>query len=204
MAARRTEKQQTEGSGGKGLYTLEVALIGGPVTEEFVKKNPSVSRTIQIRGDQTLDKLHFAIFDAFDRDDEHMYEFQIGGKGPQDPKARSYVLPDARDRHDPQQAGDLTQTKVGALGLKVGDVFGYWLDYGDDWWHQINVLSIEEQIPSGKYPKITHRVGDSPPQYAGLEDEDDEEEEDWDEDEDDEGEDKDGEWGDEDEEVEQE
>lgn len=196
MAVRQTKKQDTDGSGGKGLYTLEVSLIGGPVTEEFVEKNPVVSRTIQIRGDQTLDKLHFAIFDSFDRDDEHMYEFQFGGKGPQDPKARSYVLPDARDLHDSQQAGDLTRTRIGALGLKVGDVFGYWFDYGDDWWHQINVLSIEETIPSGKYPSVIKRVGESPPQYPDLEDEDEE----WDEDEDDEDENEED-WEDEEEEA---
>ena len=69
------------------LYTLEVFIIGGPVSEKFAKKNPVVSRTIQIRGDQTLEDLHHAIFDAFGRWEEHMYEFQFG-KGPMDPKAR--------------------------------------------------------------------------------------------------------------------
>src|SRR5437868_7393826 len=37
------------------FYTLEVFLIGGPMTEKFTKKNPVVSRTILIRGDQTLE-----------------------------------------------------------------------------------------------------------------------------------------------------
>ena len=76
------------------LYTLEVFLISGPITEKFAKKNPVVSRTIQIRGDQTLEDLHHAIFDAFGRWEEHMYEFQFG-KGPMDPKAPRYVLPSA-------------------------------------------------------------------------------------------------------------
>lgn len=43
------------------LYTLDVFIIGGPVTEKFVKKNPVISRTIQIRGDQTLEDLHHAM-----------------------------------------------------------------------------------------------------------------------------------------------
>jgi hypothetical protein len=59
-------------------------LLSGPITEAFAKKNPSVLRTIQICGDQTLEDLHEAIFNAFDREDEHMYEFQVGGKGPMD------------------------------------------------------------------------------------------------------------------------
>jgi Plasmid pRiA4b ORF-3-like protein len=63
------------------LYTFEVFIISGPLTEGFVKKNRVISRTIQIRGDQTLEQLHYAIFNAFDREEEHMYEFQMGGKG---------------------------------------------------------------------------------------------------------------------------
>lgn len=35
------------------------------------------------------------------------------------------------------------------------------------WWHQIDVLAIDEKAPKGKYPKMTKRVGKSPPQYMG-------------------------------------
>lgn len=143
------------------LYTLEVFLIGGPIMEEFAEKNRQVSRVIEIRGDQTFEDLHEAIFDAFDREDEHLYEFQIGGKGPQDPKAKRYVC----DAEDDEAAGIASRTRIDAVGLKPETVFGYWFDYGDDWWHQINVVAISENVAKGKYPKITKRVGDSPPQY---------------------------------------
>src|SRR5437762_10819730 len=86
--------RQTADQGDVRLYTLEVFLLSGPITEKFAKKNPVVSRTIQIRGDQTLEDLHQAIFDAFGRWEEHMYEFQFG-KGPMDPEAPRYVLPGA-------------------------------------------------------------------------------------------------------------
>jgi hypothetical protein len=81
---------------------VEVFLLSGPITEKFVKKNPVVSRTIQIRSDQTT---------------------------------------------------------IDSLGLKVGDRFGYWFDFGDDWWHQINVEAIEDKVPRGKLPKVTKKVG---------------------------------------------
>ena len=45
-------------------------------------------------------------------------------------------------------------------------LLGYWFDFGDDWWHQINMEGIEEKVPKGKYPKVTKKVGKSPPQYA--------------------------------------
>jgi len=75
------------------LFTLEIALIGGPVAEEFADENPVVSRTIEIRGDQMLEDLHYAIFDAFDREDEHLYEFQVGGKGADGPEGPAVRAP---------------------------------------------------------------------------------------------------------------
>lgn len=152
------------------LYSLEVFIISGPVSERFLKRNPEISRTVQIRGDQTLEDLHHAIFAAFDRWDEHMYEFQFG-KGPNDPKGKRYVLPGAFEGRGRERnvAGSVADTTVDALGLKVDQAFGYWFDFGDDWWHQINVLAIDDKMPKGKYPKVTKRVGKSPPQYMDPE-----------------------------------
>ena len=148
------------------FYTLEVFLTGGPITEKFAKKNPVVSRTIKMRGDQTLEELHYAIFDAFGRFEEHMYEFQFG-KGPMDPQAPRYVLPHGFELDDDNPpAGRVDQTTLDSLSLEVGRCFGYWFDFGDDWWHQINVEAIEDKVPTGKFPKVTRQVGKSPPQYA--------------------------------------
>jgi hypothetical protein len=154
------------------LFTLDICLVSGPMTEAFAEKNKVIARTIQIRGDQTLEDLHDAIFDAFDREEEHMYEFQVGGKGPMDPMARRYVLPMAMDDAlgDEEPAGTVTAA-IGSLDLKKGDAFGYWFDFGDDWWHQINVVDIEEKAGRGKYPKVTKRVGESPPQYVDWDEE---------------------------------
>ena len=99
------------------IYTMEVFLISGPTTREFVKKNPVVSRTIEIRGDQTLEKLHSVIYKAFNREDQHLYEFQFGGKGPNDPRARRYGLTTllADKFEDIETKGDVTQTTIDIL-----------------------------------------------------------------------------------------
>jgi hypothetical protein len=156
------------------LYTLDVFIISGPMTDKFVKENREISRTIQIRSDQTLEDLHYAVFEAFDREEEHMYEFQLGGKGPMDPKARRYVLSVSEDYElsDHRPAGDVKHTEIESLGLKVDDAFGYWFDFGDDWWHQINVAAIEDKVGRGRFPKVIKRVGKSPPQYANWDEED--------------------------------
>lgn len=176
QSAKAKKSRKTAAVSDKRLYTLDVFLIGGPLADEFVAKNPVVSRTIEIRGDQTLAELHVAIFEAFDREEQHMYEFQVGGQGPLDPNANCYVLPMAMKETygGSKPAGDVTCTRLGSIGLAVDDAFGYWFDFGDDWWHQINVVDIQPEAPSGTYPRVSKRVGASPPQV----DEWDEEEED--------------------------
>ncbi|MBS0209917.1 MAG: plasmid pRiA4b ORF-3 family protein [Planctomycetes bacterium] len=147
------------------VYTLAVWLTGGPMTEAFVKKNPQVERTIEIRGDQTLMDLHGAIFDAFGREDEHLYEFQFG-EGPMDPDGLRYGVNLGPDPMGNDPTGYVEETTLDSLTLEVGRQFGYWFDFGDDWWHTIQVEAIGEKEPSGEYPRVTKRIGRSPPQYG--------------------------------------
>ena len=175
---RRTKEQQTTAKPRprpreKRVFTLQVAIFSGPMTESFSRKNPEISRTIEARGDHTLADLHRAIFDAFDREDEHLYEFQFGGKRPMDPEARRYGPPMAMVDLFGEEEGsaDAERTTLDSLGPEVGDVFGYWFDFGDDWWHQIEVLAIAEGAPRGRLPKVTRRVGESPPQYVDWDEE---------------------------------
>jgi hypothetical protein len=155
------------------FFTLEVAILSGPMTKTFARKNRKISRTFEARGDHTLADLHNAIFDAFERYDEHLYEFQFGGRRPMDPEARRYGPPMAMV--DPfgeaEGSADTERTTLDSLGLAAGDVFGYWFDFGDDWWHQIQVRAIAEGAPRGKLPRLTARVGESPPQYVDWDEE---------------------------------
>jgi hypothetical protein len=156
---------------GPRLYTLRATIIPGR-RGAFAKQSGKVKRTIEIRGDQTLADLHEALFTAFDRYDEHMYEFQFGLR-PQDPANRRYVLPMALEDNfgfdDDRPAAAVDVTTLDSLRLRVGQTFGYWFDFGDDWWHRIDVLAIDDAVPPGTYPKVTARVGESPQQYPEAE-----------------------------------
>lgn len=159
------------------IYTFEVTLIGGRVTEEFLAENPVVSRTIQMRGGQTLADLHNAIFEAFDREDaDHLYEFQFGKK-PHDRNGVCYEVMESDDLlgRGPRKGANVRKVKIGQLGLKARGTFFYWFDFGDDWWHRIKVIGTDGESDGGEYPRVTHEVGESPPQYPGLE----EYEDDW-------------------------
>jgi hypothetical protein len=143
------------------LYVVSVFLTDGPISEKFANK--VVRRDIEIRGDQTLEQLHRAIFAAFDRSDEHLYEFQFG-KRPFDPKGPNYGIPDPQEH--PSGYGDARTTTLDDLALKPNRVFGYLFDFGDGWFHQVQVERTEQAIPTVPYPRVIKRVGQSPPQYA--------------------------------------
>jgi hypothetical protein len=63
-------------------------------------------------------------------------------------------------------AGPVDRTSLESLRLRIDQSFGYWFDFGDDWWHQIDVKAIVDTVPTGKFPKVTKRIGKSPPQYV--------------------------------------
>lgn len=148
---------------GSKIYTLCVYLIGGPVSDEF--EDIEISRTIQIRGNQILQQLHKIIFKAFNRDDDHLYEFNLG-EGPSD-RSEIYALSSSAFEWLKEEEGDVNVTTIESLGLEVGRAFGYWYDFGDDWLHQINVVAVDDSTGSGKYPLIIEQVGKSPPSISG-------------------------------------
>jgi hypothetical protein len=137
-----------------------VFLVGGPTSAKFANK--VIRRDIEIRGDQSLEQLHRAIFEAYDRWEQHMYEFQFGTR-PFDPDGPNYGI--AGPLPGKQQAGGARTTRLDDLALKPERVFGYWFDFGDDWYHQIRVERVTQAIPTVTYPRVIKRVGKSPPQY---------------------------------------
>ena len=144
------------------VYTLDVGLLEGLIEEEFVEENPKVSRKIEIQGHQTLEQLHKKIFEAFDREEEQAYEFQMD---------RESVYPDRRyvkaeiEEEEEDECGLVEDTSIQELKLNQGDVFGYLFDYNDLWIHQVKVLSIKDQQEGAVYPRLVEKLGNSPPQY---------------------------------------
>jgi pRiA4b ORF-3-like protein/LexA DNA binding domain-containing protein len=143
------------------LYVVAVYL-SNPSSKKFAKKG--ICRVIEIRGDQTLDQLHEAIFKAFDRWDEHLYQFQFGQR-PFDPCGPKFGVPGPEWQRD-RNEGDACTTKLDELVLKPNAVFGYWFDFGESWYHSVWVERVERAIPTVTYPRVIRRVGKSPPQYC--------------------------------------
>ncbi len=148
------------------VYTLKVFLTSGPV-DAFEEEE--ISREILLLGHHTLHDLHSAIFDAFERWESHLYEFNLGS-GPQD-RSRLYFYHGDGGNVD-EDAEDPTTTVLDELDLTEGQFFGYTFDMGDDWEHVIEVISMKRGPGKGTYPRIGKKVGAAPPQYPDDEDED--------------------------------
>ncbi len=147
------------------VYTLRVAL----------RYDSDVWRKIEIRSDQTLDELHWAIFKAFNRDEDHLYSFYLTPPGARR-SARSlphknaieFTDPQCYDGYDwgnPHEVHDASQTRLADLKLRASRKFDYLFDFGDSWKHEITVEQVNGEIQRHKYPRVIEKHGTSPPQY---------------------------------------
>jgi hypothetical protein len=146
------------------LCTLSVFLTTEPQAAAGTVPSCVASRTLQMRGDQTLEDLHQAIAAAFERPGDYSYEFQFEA-GDLHPEGRRYVVPGEFDLDvaaGTPAVGRVTETTLDSLGLEPGLAFAYWPDAGDDWWHPIQVERVAVGVPRGKYPRVLGRSGDSP------------------------------------------
>ena len=139
----------------------------------------NIWRKIAIREGQTLHDLHNIIFDAFDREEEHLYSFffpfsrlNFNPRKIYDDSVE-YTHPYACEDQGPfgSEGKDASVTPVKFLNLKEGQVFYYLFDFGDEWWHEIRVEKTGEIADDGDYPRITERKGDSPEQYENEDEE---------------------------------
>ena len=142
------------------IYIFKVKL-------KFAK---SIWRRIAIRGDQTLEGLHHAIFRAFDRYDEHLYAFYKTKNANSKSRSRLQNVPEytdakAVDGFDPN-VHDAAETPISSLKLTEKNTLEYLFDFGDEWWHILELESISERkTDMGKYPAIIEKRGKSPEQY---------------------------------------
>ena len=143
-------------------YTFKVNLKG----------SKRMWRTVVLRGDHTLTDLHEIIYEAFDRYDEHLYSFYfpkaVTSSGRFDFQPKEYTSPimlKERDPFSPRRPINAATTTLDSLHLQVGQTFEYLFDFGDNWLHEIKVVSKEPVQDKVKLPMIAERKGDSPPQY---------------------------------------
>ncbi len=164
--------------GSKPYYLrLRISLLEGNG-----RRYKGIYRTVDALSTNTLEDLHDEIFDLFDRFDDHLWEFQIGGKHPYSKEARRFLSEETLKTE--KELGFFRgkvlradKTTLAHLKLVPHQHFFYIFDFGDEWIHKIGVSSYQEV--KDPYPDefvLVKSVGEAPSQYPDFEDEDEDEE----------------------------
>ncbi len=115
---------------------------------------PLVWRQLLVADTTSLNMLHAIIQDAMGWQSYHLYRFQVGKKVFEAP--------------DPESEGeDARAVTLGALGLKRAQLLEYTYDFGDDWVHDITVVTVTSINPDQFYPVCTGGARACPPEDSG-------------------------------------
>ena len=119
-------------------------------------------RHIRIGEQETLDRLHGVILNAFDFDDDHAHAFFMDDRYWSGVRAYYADCVDEAEKY----SSDVTLRQ---LQLEKGDKFKFLFDFGDQWRFQCKVLrELEENTD---IPGVVRAVGEAPEQYPDWEDE---------------------------------
>lgn len=131
-----------------GVFAFKVRLV-------YLK---GMYRTIEVRSEQTLDDLHYAIQRAIKWDADHLYSFFMNGV--QGDERYAFACPYEEDR--PPWTHEAV---IGELGLTLKHKFLYYFDYGDSHEFEVKAVAIRPQAEPGNYPRVVDSQGKAPGQY---------------------------------------
>ena len=125
-------------------------------------------RDLELPSGGSLEDLAAAIVGAFGFDLDHAFGFY---------SSLGYRYHDAEERYelfaDLGQADEgvrgVRRTKLGAAFPEVGKKMLFLFDYGDEWRFKVELIGLGRKEPKAVYPRVLKRVGEAPPQYPGLE-----------------------------------
>ncbi len=132
----------------EGIYIFKVSLA-------------KAWRRIAIPAQLDLDWLSNSILDAFDFDNDHLYEFRYKDRfGRSGQVSHPYC----------EESPSTTEVCVGELPLQPGDKMIFLFDFGDNWEFDVELEEIQPPNTKIKKPKILKRHGEAPSQYWSEED----------------------------------
>ncbi len=120
-------------------YLLKVYPVG---------RGREVYRSLEISGDRTLTELCGVIIDAYDFEDEHLYEFCMDNQMYRKDNYQS----------DPEEGELSTDITLDELTLHQRQKFSLHYDFGDDWMFAITVSKISD-VPEKTETRIIKSKG---------------------------------------------
>ena len=127
------------------IHTIKVSL-------RYMK--PPIWRRLQVPSTTSLAELHDDIIQAaMGWYDCHLHQFEVNGVHYAD---TNHMLADTTD-----------EARRTLAEMRAGDRLAYWYDFGDDWWHDIIVESLDRADPALTYPRCVTGRRAAPPEDSG-------------------------------------
>jgi Plasmid pRiA4b ORF-3-like protein len=126
------------------IHTIKVSLR---------HMKPPVWRRLQVPSTTSLAELHHVIQAAMGWYDCHLHQFEANGREYADP---AHMIEATSD-----------EARCTLARMRAGDRFTYWYDFGDDWWHDIVVESVDRADPALTYPRCVTGRRACPPEDCG-------------------------------------
>jgi hypothetical protein len=118
---------------------------------------PLVWRELLVPADFTFAQLHSVLQAAMGWEDCHLHEFEVGNERIGPPAPKEFFAGD-------RPIKDERKTRLGDV-LDGRRKFRYWYDFGDDWWHSIEIRKSAPDEGSG--PRLLAGAGACPPEDCG-------------------------------------
>jgi hypothetical protein len=126
------------------------------ITLDDVK--PRIWRTFVVPSGIPLAALHRVIQSVMGWEDSHLHRFEINGVG------YEILMPGLDQEADTQ---DASKAVLGELVPNAGAGFVYQYDFGDNWVHRVEVLTVGLPSSGAKYPICTGGERACPPEDCG-------------------------------------
>ena len=125
-------------------------------------------RDIELPSGGSLEDFAAAIVSAFGFDFDHAFGFYSNFKGDYYRSEERYELFADLGQAD-EGVGDVRRTKLSTAFPEGGKKMLFLFDYGDEWLFTVELIGLGRKEPKVAYPRVLKRVGEAPPQYPDLE-----------------------------------
>jgi Plasmid pRiA4b ORF-3-like protein len=124
-------------------------------------------RDLELPSGASLEDLAAAIVGAFGFDFDHAFGFY---------SSLGYRYHDAEERYElfadlgeaSEGVRSVRRTRLSAAFPELGKTMLLLFDYGDEWRFKVELIGLGRK-EKAVYPRVLKRVGEAPPQYPGLE-----------------------------------
>lgn len=133
------------------IYQIKVSLVDVA---------PPVTRTLEVRGDASLDDVARLITRAFGWSGLAQSQFKLGG--------RYFGAPSEFDIEPVYTAGQYRLSGFVSDAAEAGDLdFTFLYDFVDAWEHRIEIAAISDAAPGATYPRCCAGERAAPPERSG-------------------------------------